>query len=303
MFDKLSDELREQREKSNISLQQLANKTRIDLKFLEAIEQGNFGFLPELYVKAFIKQYAKTVGLDEDLIIKKYEAAKEGREYDPNQVVPVEKTKEAIKPEPIQRPAPKQPETRPDVKPDVKPAKSYFENPLEKNPDEHNKSNKNNLTLILAAAAAVIVLVIVFVFVLNNKNEKIVVEETPIEDVVGQSSQRYEEEPAAQTPSDSMVAPVSTDSLYLTFSAKETSWIYVISDDKKVNEFTLSPNSKFRVASADNFKVTVGNSGGITLQLNNQPIDFAGRSGSVRHFKLDRTGLVYLNAPPKLEQR
>lgn len=298
MFDKLSDELREQREKSNISLQQLANKTRIDIKFLEAIEQGNFAFLPELYVKAFLKQFAKTVGLDEDLIVKKYEAAKEGRDYDPNQVVQEDKIEETIKPEPIQKPAPKQPE----VKQEAKAAKSYFENPLEKKPDEMNKSSKNNLPLILAAAAVVIVLVVVFVFVLDNKNNKIVVEETPIEDVVGQSSQRYEEEPAAQTPSDSSFAATSSDSLHLTFTAKETSWIYVISDDKKVNEFTLSPNSKFTVASANNFKVTVGNSGGITLQLNNQPVDFAGRSGSVRHFKLDRTGLVYLNAPPKLEQ-
>lgn len=298
MFDKLSDELREQREKSNISLQQLANKTRIDIKFLEAIEQGNFAFLPELYVKAFIKQYAKTVGLNEDLIIKKYEAAKEGKEYNPDQFVQEQKTEETVQPESIQKPIPKQQES----KPVVRPTKSYFENPLEKNQEESGKSNKNNLPLILSASAVVVVLVLVLVFLFNSKNEKIVVEETPIEDVVGQSTQRYEEEPSTQTPSDSLTAPIASDSLYLTFTSKETSWIYVISDDKKVNEFTLSPNSKFTVASANNFKVTVGNSGGVSLQLNNQPVEFAGRSGSVRHFKLDRTGLVYLNAPPKLEQ-
>ncbi|MCK7516561.1 MAG: helix-turn-helix domain-containing protein [Ignavibacteriales bacterium] len=53
----------------------MAAKTRIDFKFLEAIDNGNFSFLPDLYVKAFIKQYAKAVDLDEQETIKKYEDA------------------------------------------------------------------------------------------------------------------------------------------------------------------------------------------------------------------------------------
>ena len=88
----------------------------------------------------------------------------------------------------------------------------------------------------------------------------------------------------------------------ITFNAKETSWVFVVLDNNRTQEFTLSPNSKFSVAASREFKATVGNSGGVTLQLNNQPVDFTGRVGSVRHFKLDKTGIVYLNAPPKLEQ-
>ena len=52
------------------------------MKFLEAMENGDFSFLPELYVKAFTKQYAKAVNLDEDVIIKKYEASKKGIPYE-----------------------------------------------------------------------------------------------------------------------------------------------------------------------------------------------------------------------------
>lgn len=105
MLDKFADELREQREKSGLTLQQLANKTRIDLRFLEAIEQGNFAFLPELYVKAFVKQYAKTIGLDENLSLKKFEAAREGKEFDPAPPPPIV---EEIKPQ--------QNENQPEVK-------------------------------------------------------------------------------------------------------------------------------------------------------------------------------------------
>jgi hypothetical protein len=100
-----------------------------------------------------------------------------------------------------------------------------------------------------------------------------------------------------------VVALANMDSLSLTFFAKETSWVYIVLDNNRAEEFTLSPNYKFTVKALNDFKVTVGNSGGVSLQLNNQPVDFSGRSGSVRNFKLDKTGLVYLNAPPKLEKQ
>lgn len=293
MLDKFADELREQREKSGISLQQLATKTRIDLKFLEAIDQGNFAFLPELYVKAFVKQYAKTIGLDENLMIKKYEAAKEGREYDPNQVVPEIKNDTPQKIE----------ATSPPVNKPVTPVKSYFENPLEIKSEDEKKSNKQNILWLGVGAFAVLAFALIYIFLID-KSEKIVVEETPIEESVQENSQRYEEEPPTQTPTDSSaIVPAVNDSLYLTFISKETSWIYAILDDNKTQEFTLSPNSKFTVVTSKDFKVTVGNSGGVSLQLNGQPIEFSGRSGSVRNFKLDRTGLVYLTAPPKLEKQ
>jgi cytoskeletal protein RodZ len=292
MLDKLADELREQREKSQLSLQQLATKTRIDLKFLEAIEQGNFAFLPDLYVKAFIKQYAKTVGLDENLIIKKYEAAKEGKEYNPNMPEP-----EILKEEPVKK------ESHQESKPKSAPAaKSYFENPLEKKPEEGNKSNKQNLTLLIAGSVVVIAFILLYVFFFN-KNDRIIVEETPIEEIVTQETQRYEAPAATHALPDSVVALANMDSLSLTFFAKETSWVYIVLDNNRAEEFTLSPNYKFTVKALKDFKVTVGNSGGVSLQFNNQPVDFSGRSGSVRNFKLDKTGLVYLNAPPKLEKQ
>ena len=290
MFDKLSSELREQREKAGISLQQLANKTRIDQKFLEAIEQGNFAFLPDLYVKAFVKQYARTVGLDENLIIKKYEAAKEGKEYDPN-TVDEEKIEEKPK---VENEAP--------VKPPVaspKPA-TYFENPLEQKPTEQRKPRKQNLIWMIAGSVAVLAVILIYLIV-GNKSDKIVVEETPIEDVVGQQSQRYQENNAETSQPDSQVVQSSADSLHLTVFAKETSWVYVVLDGKTSKEFTLYPNSKLSLSALSNFQGTIGNSGGVSMQLDNQPVDFTGRSGAIRYFKLDKSGLVYLNTPPKIE--
>jgi cytoskeletal protein RodZ len=298
MLDKFADELRAQREKSGLSLQQMAAKTRIDLKFLEAIDQGNFSFLPDLYVKAFVKQYAKTIGLDEDITLKKYEAAKDGLEYDPNPQPAAEETKPQVlnKPELSQTEKPKQ-----NVK-HTAPLKSYVDDQKQKTAEDESKVNNQLMIFGLGGVGLIIIAAIAYFFVFN-KSDKIIVEETPIEEVIKQENQRYvEEQPAEQINDDSTFIPASSDSLYLTFYAKETTWINVFLDNTRNVEFTLSPNSKFTVAALREFKATVGNSGGVSLQLNNKSVDFTGRSGSVRHFKLDKTGLLYLNAPPKIDQ-
>lgn len=295
MLDKFADELRQQREKSGLSLQQLSTKTRIDIKFLEAIDQGNFAFLPDLYVKAFVKQYAKTIGLDENLILKKFEAAREGKEYDPNeQTAQQEDKKEQITTDPIKAPPVAQPKP-------VVTQKTFFENPLEKSPEDSSKNSRQNLIYISSAIALIVLLVLIYLFAFN-KSDKIIVEEIPIEESIEQPTNRYEEEPVETANTEESVAQTFTDSLYLTFTTSETSWIYTIIDDKIVKEFTLSPGLKFTIAAADNFKATVGNSGGVKIQLNNSPIDFSGRSGSVRHFKLSGNEFIYLNTPPKLER-
>ena len=302
MLDKFAEELKEQREKSGLSIQQMATKTRIDLKFLEAIELGNFAFLPELYVKAFIKQYAKTVGIDEDLILKKYEAAKEGKQFSSNPPASKEETKEneIAAPEAPIKETPSPEASKPAVS-TTSTLKSYNDLPKQESVDE-TKANKQLMMFGIGGVGIIIIAALLYFLVFNKSND-IIVAETPIDEVIAQSNERYVENSSPeQNLSDSTTVIAPSDSLYLTLTAKETSWVFVILDNNRVQEFTLSPNSKFTITAAKEFKATIGNSGGLSLQLNNKPIDFTGRSGSVRHFKLDRTGIVYLNAPPKLEQ-
>lgn len=308
MLNKFADELKTKREESGLTLKQLATKTRIDLKFLEAIEEGNFAFLPELYVKAFVKQFAKTIGLDENITLKKYEAAKEGKEYDPNPpAMPEEKviTQEHQTSDDAKTPEQLVPQKVEETKPIVKstsPLKSYVDETKTKNVEDESKANKQLMIFGLGGVGLIIVAALVYLIFFNQSN-KIIVEETPIDEVLLESNERYSEEPSFdQSAADSVNMFTSSDSLYLTFFAKETSWVYVVLDNNRTQEFTLNPNSKFSVAATREFKATVGNSGGVTLQLNNQSVEFVGRSGSVRHFKLDKTGLVYLNTPAKIEQ-
>ncbi|TAK62206.1 MAG: helix-turn-helix domain-containing protein, partial [Bacteroidetes bacterium] len=57
------ESLKAAREAKSLSLEDVASATRINKKYLQAIENGAKVDLPELYVQAFIKDYAAFVGI------------------------------------------------------------------------------------------------------------------------------------------------------------------------------------------------------------------------------------------------
>lgn len=290
MLDKFAEELRQAREENEISLQQMAAKTRIDIKFLEAIDNGNFSFLPTIYVRAFIKQYAKTVGLDEEDTIKKYEAAKQGKL---SEKVKVEEKKEKNK-EPVEEKI-HEPEKK-----QVQPLQTFTDITETQTEDESGKKKRAMMTGGAVAGVVVIAILIYLVFFQNSS--QIIVEEKPYEEVLEESTQRYVEEEIVD---DEITSTVNTDSLSLQIKntdSRDTSWILVISDNIIKEDYLIYPGSGKTFKAGNNFKFTLGNSGVIRLELNGENLEFEGRRRSVRHFKLDKNGLERLYSPPNLIQ-
>ena len=65
--------LKNHRQSLKIDLNDVANKTNINLKFLKAIEDGDFKVIPKEYIKLFLKTYSNHIGLDYKNIIDDYE--------------------------------------------------------------------------------------------------------------------------------------------------------------------------------------------------------------------------------------
>ena len=59
-------ELKELRLSKEISLEELETRTKINIKYLAAIEEGNFAILPIPYLRLFIRAYAAEIGGDSD---------------------------------------------------------------------------------------------------------------------------------------------------------------------------------------------------------------------------------------------
>ncbi|WP_456275428.1 helix-turn-helix domain-containing protein [Bacillus sp. AK128] len=69
----LGQHLKQAREEKNISLEELQGITKIQRRYLQHIEEGNYDGLPGLfYARAFVKQYAEAVGLDSERVFEEF---------------------------------------------------------------------------------------------------------------------------------------------------------------------------------------------------------------------------------------
>ncbi len=69
----LGAKLKEAREAKDLTLNDIQQETKIQVRYLQAIEQNNFSIMPgSFYVRAFIKEYATLVGLDPDQLIEEH---------------------------------------------------------------------------------------------------------------------------------------------------------------------------------------------------------------------------------------
>jgi transcriptional regulator with XRE-family HTH domain len=70
----LGEKLKKIRSERRIGLTDIARFTKIQLKYLEDIEEGNYEKLPsDVYVKGFLKSYAKFLGVNENSLIRLYQ--------------------------------------------------------------------------------------------------------------------------------------------------------------------------------------------------------------------------------------
>lgn len=84
-MSKLGEQLRAQRERKGITLEQAAGDTRIREKFLKALEDGDYRSLPgPVYTRGFLRNYAEYLDLETDELVMQYHH-ESGRPAEPMQ--------------------------------------------------------------------------------------------------------------------------------------------------------------------------------------------------------------------------
>lgn len=69
--------LREKREERRMSVAEVARATRVPVSSVERIEADQFDELPaEVFVRGFLKSYARAVGVSEDEVLARYTASR-----------------------------------------------------------------------------------------------------------------------------------------------------------------------------------------------------------------------------------
>ena len=79
----LSEELRRERELRGISLKQISDDTKIGVRFLEALEKDRLELIPgEFYRRSYLRAYARYLGLDENRAVNAYAFAHREKDSD-----------------------------------------------------------------------------------------------------------------------------------------------------------------------------------------------------------------------------
>ena len=73
MAASIGEQLRLAREERGIPLREISDETRISIRYLEAIESGDFKRLPGgIFNRSFVKAYARCIGYDEKKAVEAY---------------------------------------------------------------------------------------------------------------------------------------------------------------------------------------------------------------------------------------
>ncbi|MHB8905168.1 MAG: helix-turn-helix domain-containing protein [Melioribacteraceae bacterium] len=300
LLKQFADELKSTRESKAISLQHIAGKTKIDLKFLQAIEEANFDLLPDIYTRAFIKEYASTIDLNPKETLRKYEEAKLEKideksagnlpqtkiDTPINSVTDSVKTNDSSETKSIKREfstveSPAWPKDLPEV--------------------EVAKGLKTNY--IFGGAILLIALIVVYFAFLNGPSDEIIQENTDQETVTS-NNERFEIQKPVQAPEQTQeqkmenTQPFSPDSLRLSVLTTQKVWVKVSTDGKIVHQQMVPANSKMNFAATKSFSVSVGNAGYVKVFFNNKPVENVGKPGEIRNLFITTDGIKYYTITP-----
>jgi cytoskeletal protein RodZ len=72
----IGQDMKRERELRGVSLKEIAESTKINIRFLRALEEDQFDVLPgKFFTRGIIREYAKYLGLEEDSVLNKYHDA------------------------------------------------------------------------------------------------------------------------------------------------------------------------------------------------------------------------------------
>lgn len=255
-----SDELRKERVSKDISLSDIAKKTHINVKYLEAIEQGSFDILPQTYVRAFIREYALMVGLSPIEVLKKFDVMVSGKYSDGNDAL-IGSGWSGTTP-------PSLPE---------KPAAS------EGSASQEAIRSNDSRTLVVGIGIAFLALILIYLaYDYATQEWKVpVAQETPFQDVVREQEKQIQPQKAALDSFAALQAAPKKDSLTLRGIATDSVWISISADSTPSQSILLPPKHSRTWVAAQSFTLTLGNAGGIRFTLNGTDIGALGRRGAV----------------------
>lgn len=249
------------REASGLSLPDIFEKTRVGLVNLAAVESGEFHRLPPpVYARNFIRKYARTVGIDEQPILDRYETY-------------LESLKPTARETEIQKPWP--------------------------DTGGRNRFLFASLAAVVIAGALVSVLFLYdqagkpassSPVVGSPSPAPVLPEPAPMAALPASSAEETAPGSVTDSPG-AAIRPPATGKMYpLVIEARDLTWIRITQDRNPVYEALLKPGDKIERTASEYFQLDIGNAGGVHLTFQGKPLGSPGKPGQVIHMRLPEKG-------------
>ncbi|MFL2099166.1 helix-turn-helix domain-containing protein [Desemzia sp. FAM 24101] len=268
----VGEKLQEARKAKGYTLDDLQQITKIQKRYLIAIEEGNYNVMPgKFYARAFIKQYADTVGLNGDQLLEEYD-----------DTVPHTHDEEFVE--------------------KVSSSQTRSGN---KKQDSFLEKVQDHLPTILIVLLVIAIVVAIYVAVTNsasnNSENMISVDSSTVVSSENESSAQEEEESSAEessqseseesesAPSVELVSSTGSSSVYSISSPEETNtvtlaaeggdtWVSIAADGSMVEQGLVSDGDTLDAevpAGTQSVVMIIGSAPNTTIQLNGQAIEYA----------------------------
>lgn len=260
-MNSFSEELRKTRESLNITLADISRKTRINIKYLEALERGTFDILPQTYIRAFIKSYSEAVGLHANEMLKKYDISvvRKFDETSTNQFHADSITDSSFQ--------------------------SGATSVSEKDLIEQTKTRKIIFTAVLTVFGILVLLYLFNYISFNTPTANVV--ETPFQDVVQEQEKNNPAPQKADTLTTVKAKAALPDSLVLRAMATDSTWITIIRDNRAPRRGYVLNGSRRVWKAKDSFKINISNAGAIKFSLNGIDLGTLGKNNQyIRSYKI-----------------
>jgi Uncharacterized protein conserved in bacteria len=287
-MESIGEFFKQVRDTKGLTLDDVALKTRIHPDFLIALEEGNFTKLPDqVFAKGFVRSYARSLGLDEEDAMRRFEGSA-GAFYEKQAEREVLRLKQAeddrrkktnrkvvlaaiavallglilLMSREHTTVAPPRPPS--DVEP---PAITPPRGQTSSGSSDKVNSVVQNLDIERSAAASTAVSKTLPLPSIST----VTAVPTVREEVVSLPSSPTE--PLVDMPSDGLLA--------LAIEALELTWVVVQVDNGSPEEALMRPGERVQWKASDRFTLTLGNAGGVRVELNGKEQGPFGNSGKV----------------------
>ena len=271
----LGTTLREERERQNLSVNDIEQGTSIRALYIEAIENGEYDKLPgEVYTRGFVKNYANFLGLEGDAFARQFTAELHGAPPAPPVQTPVTPS---LVPENsstgnLNFNPPPVPEPKVEVKP-AKPAKPVKKQQVSTSIDEKNHGSSGKLVV----AAVVIIAALAggaWSFLSGTDDGDVAKVNPPAQTQPVQPVQQ-------QTPVANANPAPKSDSVKIDAKFVDRCWTLVTVDGNVVLEGVVEAGENLSWEGKNSVNLRLGNAGAVDLTENGKNLGIQGGIGEV----------------------